>query len=85
MSTLLTYIAQSHHIRPLRVVNFPAWYVNHIRTQRGECSPFRCAECPLFTGRRLCIAIIMSPGPKMDTNRERLRLFTIAERMKKVV
>ena len=85
MSTLLTYIAQSRHIRPLRLVNFPGRYVNHIRAQRGECSPLRCVECPLFTGRRSCIAVIMSPDPGMDTHRERLRLLTIAERMKRIV
>ena len=85
MSTLLTYIAQSRHIRPLRLVNFPARYVNHIRAHRGECSPFRCVECPLFTGRRLCVAVIMSPDAGMNTNWERLRLLTIAERMKRIV
>ena len=85
MSTLLTYIVQSRHIRPLRLVNFPARYVNHIRDQLGECSPLRCVECPLLTGRRSCIAVIMSPDVGMDTNRERLRLLNIAERMQRYV
>ena len=83
MSTLLTYIAQSHHIRPLRVVRFPDAFIQLVRSQKGACSPYRCVTCPLFTARRACVAICMNPTGVLDVNHQRLRLLNIAERMQR--
>ena len=85
MSTLLTYIAQSHHIRPLRSVCFPDAFVNFVRTQQGVCMPYKCVDCPLLTGQRACLAVLLSPHSFSDVKCQRLRLLNIAEHMQRYV